>query len=118
MHILILGATGTFGSALTAHLLRNTHHRLTLLARHASDAYHATDRTRVINGDAAEPTVLSVAADGTDAVVCAVSGPVLPCVAQNLVQTLPRTSVKYLIFLGAVGIYHPRRKTRSFRRGI
>ena len=39
MKIAILGATGTFGTALTRSLLNDTEHQLTLISRHAAKGF-------------------------------------------------------------------------------
>ena len=52
MNILVLGATGTFGTALTEKLLKHTNDTITLFARHASEKYSASEHTAVIDGDA------------------------------------------------------------------
>ena len=51
-NVLLLGATGTAGSALTKKLLSETDCHLTLFARHAREMYTDNDRISVINGDA------------------------------------------------------------------
>lgn len=52
MNILVLGATGTFGTALTEKLLKHTDDKITLFARHASEKYSADEHTAVMDGDA------------------------------------------------------------------
>ena len=53
-NVLLLGASGTAGSALTKKLLTDTDYHLTLFSRHAGEMYTDTDRISVINGDAAK----------------------------------------------------------------
>ena len=48
MNILVLGATGTFGTALTEKLLKHTNDTITLFARHASEKYSASEHTAYI----------------------------------------------------------------------
>lgn len=50
--ILLLGATGTAGSAIAKKLLSDTAYHITLFARHAGEQYSENSRTAVINGDA------------------------------------------------------------------
>ena len=50
--ILLLGATGTAGSAISKKLLSDTAYHITLFARHAGEHYSEDSRTTVINGDA------------------------------------------------------------------
>lgn len=106
MNILILGATGTFGTALTEKLLQHTDDKITLFARHASKKYSADKHTTVIDGDALKPDDLKNAVKNQDVVYCAVSGGDLPKVAENIVQTMKEADIKRLIFMGAVGIYN------------
>lgn len=49
---LLLGATGTAGSAITEKLLSDTDYHVTLFARHAGDRFSDGPRTTVVNGDA------------------------------------------------------------------
>lgn len=81
-NVLLLGATGTAGSALTKKLLSDMDCHLTLFSRHAKDMYTDTDRIAVVNGDA------------------------LPKIAENIVAAMTESGVKRLIFMGAVGIYN------------
>lgn len=104
--ILILGATGTAGRALTQKLLADTDCRLTLFSRHARDVYTNSSRVTVVNGDAEDPAALSAVLPGQDAVYCAISGDVLPCAAENIVAAMEECEVKRLIFMAAVGIYN------------
>lgn len=77
-NVLLLGATGTAGSALTKKLLANTDCHLTLFARHAGKMYAYTGRITVVNDDA-------------------------ECI-EELKAAMTETDVKCLIFMGAVGI--------------
>lgn len=106
MNILILGATGTFGTALTKYLLENSNHNLTVFSRHADSVYKQSDRIRVFNGDASNMNSLKNAVKGQHVIYCAISGDVLPTVAQNLVTIMPDANVSRLLFMGAVGIYN------------
>ena len=104
--IIILGATGTFGTALTAKLLQETDCKLTLFARHIQDKMQNSERVNVISGDATNKAALQTALQGQDIVYCAISGEQLPEVAQNLVELLPVYDIQRLLFMGAVGIYN------------
>ena len=99
--ILLLGATGTAGSAITKKLLSDTAYHITLFARHAGEQYSEDSRTAVINGDAENMEDLKKAVQGQDVVYCAISGD-----ARNIVAVMSESSVKRLIFMGAVGIYN------------
>lgn len=106
MKIAILGATGTFGSALTNGLLRDTDCHLKLISRHAESVYQNSDRVTAINADAADAEQLKNALRGAAVVYCAVSGEQLPSVAENLVKVMTELSISRLLFMGAVGIYN------------
>lgn len=105
-NILILGATGTAGSALTQKLLTDTDCHLTLFSRHAREIYSDTSRIKVINGDAENIAEMKSALSGQDIVYCAISGDALPKIANVLVSAMTESDVKRLIFMGAVGIYN------------
>ncbi len=105
MNVLILGATGTLGAALTKELLTTTDNYLTLVARH-TDQLTPQTRTRPISGDVLDPTILKQVLRGQNVVYCAISGKQLPQVAENLVKIMPETNVRRLIFTAAVGIYN------------
>lgn len=105
-NVLLLGATGTAGSALTKKLLTDTDCHLTLFARHAKDKYAETDRITVVNGDAENLNELKAIMPGQDVIYCAVSGDALSKVAENIVAAMMESSVNRLIFMGAVGIYN------------
>lgn len=105
-NVLLLGATGTAGSALTKKLLTDTDCHLTLFARHAKDKYAETDRITVVNGDAENLNELKAIMPGQDVIYCAVSGDALSKVAENIVAAMMESSVNRLIFMGAAGIYN------------
>ncbi len=104
--ILLLGATGTAGSALAKKLLADTDCHITLFSRHAEAIYSNTQRTKAVNGDALNIEELKSAMNEIDIVYCAISGSSLPDAAENIVRAMSENSVKRLIFMGAVGIYN------------
>lgn len=106
MNIAILGATGTFGLALTKSLINDTDCHLTLISRHADKYYQNDSRITVVNADATNEEQLKNALKSADIVYCAVSGEQLPLVAENLVNVLPKLNISRLLFMGAVGIYN------------
>ena len=106
MNILVLGATGTFGTALTEKLFKHTDDKITLFARHASEKYSADEHTAVMDGDALNLDDLKNAVKNQDVVYCAISGSDLPKVAENIVKAMAQENVNRLIFMGAVGIYN------------
>lgn len=105
-HVLLLGATGTAGSAITKKLLSDTECHVTLFARHAEDMFSDSPRTTVVNGDAEQIENLKEAMQGQEVVYCAISGEALPQIAENIVAAMGECGVKRLIFMGAVGIYN------------
>lgn len=105
-HILLLGATGTAGSALTKKLLSDTDYHVTLFARHAVNVFSDSPRATAINGNAENIEDLKAAMQGQDVVYCAISGEALPKIAENIVVAMSECSVKRLVFMGAVGIYN------------
>lgn len=105
-HVLLLGATGTAGSAITKKLLSDTECHVTLFARHAEDMFSNSPRTTVVNGDAEHTESLKEAMQGQEVIYCAISGKALPQIAENIVASMVECRVKRLIFMGAVGIYN------------
>lgn len=105
-NILLMGATGTAGSAITKKLLSDTDYHLTLFARHAKNMYSDSHRVTVVNGDARKIDDLKKALRGQDVVGCFIPGYDLPLIAKNLVAVMDENGMKRLIFTGAVGIYN------------
>lgn len=101
--VLILGATGTFGTQLTKALLQERKYDLTLLSRHIEQSGNVA---KAICGDAAKEADLQKVLHGQDVVYCAISGEEFPIIAERLVDLMPKAGVKRLIFMGAVGIYN------------
>lgn len=106
MNIAILGATGTFGSALTKSLMKDTDYNLTLISRRADKHYQNDSRITAVNADATNEDRLKSALKGADIVYCAVSGEQLPFVAESLVNVMSKLNISRLLFMGAVGIYN------------
>ena len=105
-HVLLLGATGTAGSALAKKLLADTDCHLTLFSRHAETMYSNTDRITAVNGDAENLEDLKEVMSGQDVVYCAISGEALPQITQNIVAAMREAGVTRLLFMAAVGIYN------------
>lgn len=89
MKILILGATGTFGTALTEKLSAETEHRLTIFSRHAEDKYQNSKKIKAVNGNAVNIEDLRKVLPEQEVVYSAISGNELPLVAENLRTLLP-----------------------------
>lgn len=104
--VLLLGATGTAGSAITKRLLLETDYHITLFARHASKIFSDNSRVTVIDGNASNKEELQEAMQGQDVIYSAISGIQLPEIAENIVETMDELRIKQLIFMGAIGIYN------------
>lgn len=102
--VLIIGATGTIGSAVRQTLLNETDAKLTLFARSAN-RLNASDRETVIAGDATKNADLDKAIAGQDAVFVALSGP-LDQFAKKIVAAMDRNKVARLLFITSMGIYN------------
>ena len=104
-NVLLLGASGTLGKAVTEKFLSETDLKLTLFARHSSDVYTEGNAV-VIDGDATEPDTLKDTMVNQDVIVCMVSGEQLPVIAENIIACMNALGKRRLIFMGAVGIYN------------
>lgn len=105
-HILVLGATGTFGKALTEQLIQEKDYQITLFSRHVKSVFTDTEQVRVLDGDALSLADLKKAMAGMNVVYCAISGGELPRIAENIVYAMKEKKVSRLIFMGAVGVYN------------
>lgn len=106
LNVLLLGATGTFGSVLAKKLAEESKCCVTLFARHTGSIKVSGENVKIICGDAANINDLKAAVRGQDVVYSAISGSQLPQIAKNLVSVMPECNVNRLIFMGAVGIYN------------
>lgn len=105
-NILIIGATGTLGSAATQAILDGTDDQLTLFARAAS-RIRVTDpsREKVVAGNVMNDADLDAAMAGQDAVFAALSGN-LGAYAEKIVAAMDRNNVSRLVFITSMGIYN------------
>lgn len=101
--VLIIGATGTIGSAVRETLLRETDDQLTLFARQTG-RLTASDRETVVTGNVMQNADLDQAIQGQDAVFVALSGN-LGQFAQKIVAAMDRQQVSRLLFITSMGIY-------------
>lgn len=101
--ILIIGATGSIGSEVTAHLLAETDAQLTLLARHVNQPNQ--ERVTWVQGDATNLAQLEKVMRNQDAVFVAVSGQ-LAQVAKAVVTTMTKLQIHKLVFIASMGIYN------------
>lgn len=102
--VLIIGATGTVGSAVRQTLLNETDDTLTLFARSAN-RIQAGDRETVISGDVMNDADLDRAMQGQDVVFAALSGS-LGRFAKQIVAAMDRNGVSRLLFISSMGIYN------------
>ncbi|RBQ00103.1 NAD(P)H-binding protein [Bifidobacterium xylocopae] len=103
--VLIIGATGTVGSATREYLLDHTNDELTLMARRTDGLQPLReDRERIVTGSVTDPLALSEALGEQDAVFAALTGN-LTGMARDLVEGMGKASVNRLIFITSMGIY-------------
>ncbi len=104
-NILIIGATGTVGSAVRKELLTTTDDQLTLFSRSADQLRFDSNREKVIAGNVLNDDDLDKAMENQDAVFVALSGN-LGVFAKQIVKAMNRNDVKRLIFITSMGIYN------------
>lgn len=103
--VLIIGATGTLGSAARQAILTGTDDQLTIFARSAGQIrVNDPDRETVVSGDVMNDADLDQALAGQDAVFAALSGD-LGAYAKQIVTAMDRNHVSRLIFITSMGIY-------------
>lgn len=103
-NVLIIGATGTIGSAVRKELLTTTDDQLTLFSRSADRLNFDPNREKVIAGNVLNDD-LDKAMENQDAVFVALSGN-LGVFAKQIVKAMNRNDVKRLIFITSMGIYN------------
>ena len=103
-NVLIIGATGTVGSAVRQTLLQETDAKLTLFARNAA-RLQVGDREVALAGNVMHDGDLDAAMQNQDAVFVALSGP-LGQFAQKIVAAMDRNQVSRLLFIASMGIYN------------
>lgn len=105
-NVLIIGATGTLGSAETRTLLNETDDKITLFSRSANRIkLQDPSREVAISGDVTNDADLDRALKGQDAVFVALSGN-LGQFAKKIVDAMDRNHVSRLIFITSMGIYN------------
>lgn len=105
-NVLIIGATGTLGTAATQAILKNTNDNLTLFSRSANRLQIVDpNREKTIAGDVTKQDDLDKALQDQDAVFAALSGR-LGKFAKSIVKAMDRNGVKRLIFITSMGIYN------------
>lgn len=104
-NVLIIGATGTLGSAARQAILAGTDDQLTLFARSANRIRVNDDsRETVISGNVMSDADLDKAMTGQNAVFAALSGN-LGAYAEQIVAAMDRNNVSRLVFITSMGIY-------------
>ncbi|WP_251717631.1 NAD(P)H-binding protein [Lactobacillus agrestimuris] len=104
-NVLIIGATGTVGSAVRQTLLDETSDRLTLFSRSADRLNIDSSREKAISGSVTNDADLDKALQGQDVVFAALSGN-LGNFAKHIVDAMDRNGVKRLLFITSMGIYN------------
>ena len=105
-NVLIIGATGTLGTAVTQNVLNKTDDHLTLFARSENRINVQDDnRETVISGNVMNDADLDKALKGQDAVFVALSGN-LGAFAKKIVAAMDRNNVSRLVFISSMGIYN------------
>lgn len=103
-NVLIIGATGTLGSAVRRTLLNETEDQLTLFSRSAGKLAVDANREKAISGSVTIDADLNQALQGQDVVFAALSGD-LPDFAEHIVKAMDRNHVQRLLFITSMGIY-------------
>ena len=105
-NILIIGATGTLGRAVTENMLESTDDKLTLFSRSANQINIIDpNRERIGSGDVMDDADLDKAMSGQDAVFAALSGN-LGAYAAKIIAAMNRNHVSRLVFITSMGIYN------------
>ncbi|AXQ78791.1 NAD-dependent epimerase/dehydratase family protein [Streptococcus chenjunshii] len=103
-NVLIIGATGSLGRALTQTLLEETDAHLTLFSRSA-DCLSADDsRVKKISASVFDRAELKEAVTDQDVIFAALSGD-LPAMAQAIIEALDNSASQRLVFISSYGIY-------------
>lgn len=103
-NILIIGASGTVGSATVKTLAKMENVKLTALSRHASKYFEANAQIKVLDGDATDKKTVMRSLDGQDAVFVTVSGEVRSIV-DMVILGMKEVGLNRLVFISSMGIY-------------
>lgn len=105
-NVLVLGAHGKIAQLATTDLLAHTDAHLTLFLRQAQRlADAASQRVRVVEGDASRVSDLVAAMRDVDVVYANLAGQNIEAQAQAVVQAMTQAQVKRLIWISTLGIY-------------
>lgn len=109
-NILLLGASGTAGSAVRKALLSRTDAQLTLVSRHADQLTPTTNREKLAQLDVHDHDALIQAMKGQDIVFSSLSSEgdpnELASLAKDVIEAMQELHLKRLIFMVAMGIYN------------
>ena len=105
-NVLVLGANGKIAKLATAQLLENDQNHLTLFLRNAKRlAAAASDRVKVVEGDASNVADLKAAMAGIDIVYANLAGKNIEDEAKTVVTAMAESQVSRLIWISTLGIY-------------
>ena len=104
-NVLIIGATGSFGSALRKRLQTEADVNVTLFSRSAGSLTPESKRETIKAGDATDINVIEPLIGNQDFIFSAVSGKQIIPVTKNLVSLIEGTD-KYLILVSSLGVYN------------
>ncbi|QLE62409.1 NAD(P)H-binding protein [Furfurilactobacillus rossiae] len=104
-NVLIIGATGSFGSALRKRLQIEADINVTLFSRSAGSLTTDSKRETIKTGDATNINVIEPLIGNQDFIFSAVSGKQIISVTKNLVSLIEGTD-KYLVLVSSLGVYN------------
>jgi putative NADH-flavin reductase len=108
MRIAIFGASGRIGGTVTREALARDHF-VTAIIRDPARFQLTHERLTTATGDVTKPDSIASVVAGHDAVAAAISGrrealhAVVPIAARTLLEGLPKTGVKRLVWVGGAG---------------
>ncbi|MFD1454917.1 SDR family oxidoreductase [Levilactobacillus lanxiensis] len=104
-NVLVLGANGKIAKLATAQLLANPDNHLTLFLRNSKRlANAASDRVKVVEGDAASEADLKAVMADADIVYANLAGSI-EAEAKAVVAAMDASGLKRLIWISTLGIY-------------
>lgn len=105
-NVLVLGANGKIAKLATIQLLADQNNRLTLFLRNSQRlADAASDRVKVVDGDAAKKADLKAAMADVDVVYANLAGNNIEDEAKAVVAAMDASGLKRLIWISTLGIY-------------
>lgn len=104
--VVIFGAAGHTGKYITRKMKQQKDVELTVFVRNpAKFGDMDLENVKVIQGDALIAEDVKKAVEGQDVMICSLEGDVLS-MARNIVNALPETTVKRIIWITGMGIHH------------